>query len=232
MKKKHFIELRNSLRRRGFWVDVINGEFVLDQWYSKSNFCEMLDLLTSLQISIKIGERGIRLEPNTLVPNEIFNRIECFNRDELRFIPSSLTIPQGWRHNPNNDLSILEIDCGIASLVFALNKVGLYTSMSCDGHGQIEPKIWLNGYSHIQTIRKILIEANQEVSFAYDWEINKEGGSSVLTAKKRLSNDNWDVKKIQDDALALSEYVYNNFSFPFDRIPNIGVFNNDGRLYN
>lgn len=216
MKKKHLIELRNSLRRRGFWVDVIDGELVLDRWYSKSNFCEMLDLLTSLQISIKIGEQGIRLEPNTLVPDEILNRIESFNRNELRFIPSSLTIPQRWSHNPNNDLSILEIDCGIASLVFALNKVDLYTSMSCDGHGQREPKIWLNGHAYIETIRKILMEANQEVSFAYDWEINKEGGSSVLTAKKRLSNDKWDVKKIQDDALALSEYLCNHYSSPFD----------------
>ena len=216
MKKKHLIELRNSLRRRGFWVDVIDGELVLDRWYSKSNFYEMLNLLTSLQISIKIGEQGIRLEPNTLVPDEILNRIESFNRSEFRFILSSLKIPQRWSHNLNNDLSILEIDCGIASLVFALNKVGLYTSMSRDGHGQREPKIWLNGHAYIETIRKILMEANQEVSFAYDWEINKEGSSSVLTAKKRLSNDKWDVKKIQDDALALSEYLCNYYSSPFD----------------
>ncbi|MBE2907577.1 hypothetical protein [Anoxybacillus flavithermus] len=211
MKKKHLIELRNSLRRRGFWVDVIDRELVLDQWYSKSNFCEMLELLTSLQISIQIGEQGIRLEPNTLVPDEIFNRIESFNRDDLRLIPISLTIPQGWSYNPNNDLSMLEIDCGIVSLVFALNKVDLYTSMSCDGHGQREPKIWFNGHAYIETIRKILMEANREVSFAYDWEIREEGSSSVLTAKKRLSNDKWDVKKIQDDALALSEYIYNNY---------------------
>jgi hypothetical protein len=216
LKKKHLIELRNSLRRRGFWVDVIDGELVLNGWYSKSNFCEMLNLLTSLQISIKIGEQGIRLEPNTLVPDEILNRIESFNRSEFRFIPSSLTIPQRWSHNPNNDLSILEIDSGIASLVFALNKVGLYTSMSCDGHGQRPPKIWLNGHEHLETIRKILMKANQEVSFAYDWEINKEGSSSVLTAKKRLSNDKWDVKKIQDDALALSEYLCNHYYSPFD----------------
>lgn len=199
------------MRRRGFWVDVIDRELVLDQWYSKSNFCEMLKLLTSLQISIQIGEQGIRLEPNTLVPDEIFNRIESFNRDDLRLIPISLTIPQGWSYNPNNDLSMLEIDCGIASLVFALNKVDLYTSMSCDGHGQREPKIWFNGHAYIETIRKILMEANREVSFAYDWEIREEGSSSVLTAKKRLSNDKWDVKKIQDDALALSEYIYNNY---------------------
>lgn len=199
------------MRRRGFWVDVIDRELVLDQWYSKSNFCEMLELLTSLQISIQIGEQGIRLEPNTLVPDEIFNRIESFNRDDLRLIPISLTIPQGWSYNPNNDLSMLEIDCGIVSLVFALNKVDLYTSMSCDGHGQREPKIWFNGHAYIETIRKILMEANREVSFAYDWEIREEGSSSVLTAKKRLSNDKWDVKKIQDDALALSEYIYNNY---------------------
>lgn len=214
LKKKLLLELRNSLRRRGFWVDVVDKELVLDVWYSKSNFIEMVSLLTALQIGVSIGEQGIRLKPNTLVSDALFQQIEFFHRQGWnRFsVSRPQEVPAAWNHNPDNDLSILDLDSGIASLVFALNKVGLYTSMSCDGHGQREPNIWLRRQDYAETIQNILMEANQQVSFAYDWEIKKGYRNIVLTAKRRLSIDKWDVEKIQDDALALSEYIYKNYS--------------------
>ena len=59
-----------------------------------------------------------------------------------------------------NDLPILALDNGIATLVFALNKVGFQTSMSCDGHGRRESNIWFNYEIYIEEMNNLLILAS------------------------------------------------------------------------
>lgn len=212
VEKKSLIELINSLRRRGFWVELIHGELVLDSWFSKYNYYEMVRLLHSLNFQLEMGEQGIRLNSNSYAQDEMLNKIETIDRRDLWDNDNSLlSIPDTWNCNQINHLSILELDYGIASLVFSLSKVELYTSMSCDGHSEREPRIWLNGHNYIREIRDILTKANLEISLAYDWKIKKENRVSVLTAKRRLVNDKWDVDKIQDDALALSQFLLNNY---------------------
>lgn len=36
MKKRELVEISNSLRRRGFWVDIVEVETVLNDWYLRS----------------------------------------------------------------------------------------------------------------------------------------------------------------------------------------------------
>jgi hypothetical protein len=113
--------------------------------------------------------------------------------------------PRYYSLYPN--VTVFELDYGIGSLVFSLNKVGLTTYMSCDGHGERNPEIRLNGHNHLKLIKEILEIANHKISFAYNWEVKMNYSGMVLTAKKRLMGDKWDVRKIQDDALAFSEFL-------------------------
>lgn len=215
MQKKLLLAFRDVLRRRGFWVELTDGELVLDPWYSDVNFFEMTTILKVLRINFGIGKRGIRILPNAHVSDEIFRQIERFDREKWYSYGISRwqEVPAFWPHDSRNDIRIKELDRGIASLVFALNKAGLYTTMSCDGHGKRPPKIWMRRREDAGTIRDILTEAAQQASFAYDWKIKTENPNIVLTARKRLFADEWDVGKIQDDAVTLSEYIYNNCCF-------------------
>jgi hypothetical protein len=208
LKKRHLLELRNSLRRRGFWVDIVEGELVLDSWYSESNFYEMVSLLSSLDISVEAGDRGIRIISNSSISDNVLVQIETATRDESRGYSNEVSLPKLFRFDSINRLSIFELDYGIASLVHSLNKVGLPTSMSCDGHGRKDAKIWFNG-EQMEEVRKLLEMATREISFAYDWEVSKERVGFILTGKKRLASDGWDVSKVQDDALGFSEFLLN-----------------------
>ncbi len=207
MKKKHLIDLRNSLRRRGFWVDVVEGEIVLDRWFSERNYNEMLSLLMDLGISVEAGIRGIRV--NSSVSDELLLHIETSTREDFK-----------WKNIPRvelvldsiNDIPIFELDYGIASLVFAFNKAKLYTCMSCDGHGRKAPRIWFNGHTRLEEVQQILEMAALETSFAYDWGIKKEGWGFILFATRRLANGMFDVSKVQDDAISLSEFIVNKYS--------------------
>ncbi|MBY0124408.1 hypothetical protein [Bacillus sp. S/N-304-OC-R1] len=211
MKKRELIELRNSLRRRGFWVDIVEGEFVLDSWFSRSNYYEMVSLLSSLKITLEAGNRGVRVKSNSSIPDEILSQIETATCDVFREYNTEVPLPILFQGISRNDLSISELDYGIASLVFSLNKVGLYTSMSCDGHGRQEAKMWFNG-NQMEEVRNLLEMAKREISFAYDWDVKKETVGFLLIGRRRSASDPLDVGKVQDDALAFSEYLINNCS--------------------
>ena len=211
MKKRHLIDLRNSLRRRGFWVDIVEGEIVLDTWFSKSNYYEVVSLLSSFEFSLEPGNRGIRVKSNSSVPDDILAKIETATRNDFERFNGKVELPVFFQATSTNDLTICDLDYGIASLVFSLNKVGLYTSMSCDGHGREDAKIWFNG-NQMREVEHHLEMASREISFAYDWEVNKENVGFVLIGRKRISRDRWNVSKVQDDALAFSEYLINTYS--------------------
>jgi hypothetical protein len=211
MKKRELIELRNSLRRRGFWVDIVESELVLDSWYSRANYDEMVTLLSSLKVSLEAGNRGIRVISNSSIQDETLTQIETATRDNFREYNAEVQSPIRFQGSSINDLSISELDYGIASLVFSLNKVGLFTSMSCDGHGRQEAKLWFNG-NQMEKVQKLLGMASREISFAYDWEVKKESVGFVLIGRRRLASDHLDVGKVQDDALAISEYLINTCS--------------------
>lgn len=206
MNKRNLLELRDSIRRRGFWVDIVDGELVLDSWYSKSNFNELVRLLNQFPLSIEIGEKGIRVKSDSLRPG-LLDQIETASRKDVEYSNTGNLIPSLWKYNERNDLSILELDYGIAILVFALNKVGFQTSMSCDGHGRREPNIWFNHQRYIEEINRLMLSASKEYSFAYDWDIRKEGRRFEVTAVKRLANEQWDVRKVQDDVLSFSNFL-------------------------
>lgn len=213
MNKKHSIELRNSLRRRGFWGSLTDGEFVLDKWYSNQNYYEMVNLLAAVHLDFEVDLRGIRIISDS-VTDERLDRIESICRNDLRYIQRirRFVLPKLWEGNNQNDLQIIDLDAGIGSLVFSLNKVGFQTSMSCDGHGNREPNVWSNHQEDIKSINALLLKAAQEISLAYDWEIEKKIVGFTLTAKRRLKSDIWDVKKIQDDAYGLSKFLLNNIN--------------------
>jgi hypothetical protein len=206
MKKRHLIDLRNSLRRRGFWVDIVEGELVLDSWFSSSNYYEMVSLLSSFELSLEAGVRGIRVKSNSSIPDDMLTKIETASTNEYERYNREIKLPMLFQASSRNALSISELDYGIASLVFSFNKVGLYTSMSCDGHGREDAKIWFNG-DQLEEVRHLIEMASREISFAYDWEVKKGNVGFVLIGKKRLSSDRWNVGKVQDDALALSEFI-------------------------
>lgn len=209
MKKRHLIELRNSLRRRGFWVDLVEGELVLDRWFSQANYNEMQTLLTGLGISVEAGIRGIRVGSNSSVSEEIFFQVETASRDAFERDVERFTTPELLILDATNNLEIFDLDYGIAALVFSFNKVGLNTSMSCDGHGRENPKIWFNGHDQLKEIRQILKKVNLDRSLAYDWEVKKDRSGIVLLGIKRLATDKFEVSKVQDDALAISEFLVN-----------------------
>lgn len=211
MNKKVLLELRNSIRRRGFWVDIVDGELVLDSWYSKSNFNELVRLLNQFQLSIEIGEKGIRVNSDSF-PSGLLEQIETASRGDVKYSNTGNLIPSLWKDNNRNDLSILELDYGIAALVFALNKVEFQTSMSCDGHGRKEANMWFNHQEYMKEMSNLLSSASKENSFAYDWEIRKENVGFALTTRKRLANDAWDVSKIQDDVFTLSSFILKGIS--------------------
>lgn len=206
MNKRNLLELRDSVRRRGFWVDIVDGELILDSWYSQSNFNELVRLLTKLPLSIEIGEKGIRATSDSL-PSGLLNQIETASREDVEYSKSGNLIPPLWNDNEGNDLSLLELDYGIAIMVFSLNKVGFQTSMSCDGHGRKEANMWFNHQEYMKEMSNLLFLASKENSFAYDWEIRKENVGFALTTRKRLANEAWDVRKIQDDVLSLSSFI-------------------------
>lgn len=206
MNKRNLLELRDSIRRRGFWVDIEEAEFVLDSWYSRSNFEELVSLLKLLPLSIEVGEKGIRVNSDSF-PSGLLEQIETASREDVKYSNTGNLIPSLWEYNEGNDLSILELDYGIAALVFALNKVGFQTSMSCDGHGRKEANMWFNHREYITEISKLLSIASKENSFAYDWEVIKENVGFALTTRKRLANEAWDVSKIQDDVFTLSSFI-------------------------
>ncbi|MCR6097767.1 hypothetical protein HXA31_00025 [Salipaludibacillus agaradhaerens] len=211
MKKRELVELKNSLRRRGFWVDIIKGELVLDSWYSRSNYYEMVSLLSSLGVSWESGNKGIRVNTNSSISDEVLFKIEIASRDNFRRPTHEVQLPRLFQASSRNDISISELDYGIASLVFSLNKVGIDTSMSCDGHGREDAKIWLTG-NQIELVEDLINSARREVSFAFDWEVVKKSRSLILTGKKRITSDNWDVSKVQDDSLAFSQYLTKTYS--------------------
>lgn len=203
MNKRNLLELRDSIRRRGFWVDILDSELVLDSWYCKTNFEELVNLLNHLQLSIEVGEKGIRVNSDSLT-SDLLKQIETTSREDMMHTDPTILIPALWKYNERNDLSILDLDYGIAILVFALNKIGFQTSMSCDGHGRNEPNMWFNHQQYIEEMSNLLFVTSKENSFAYDWEVKNERVGFILTARKRLAKDNWDVCKIQDDVLALT----------------------------
>jgi hypothetical protein len=206
MNKRNLLELRDSVRRRGFWVDIVDGEFVLDSWYSKFNFNELVGLFNQLSLSIEIGEKGIRVNSDSL-PSNSLKAIETISNEDVKYTNTRNPMPVLWKYNERNDLTILDLDYGIAILVFALNKVGFQTSMSCDGHGRREPNIWFNHQSYIEELNGLIVSASKENSFAYDWEIKKERIGFALTARKRLASEAWDVRKIQDDVFTFSSFI-------------------------
>ncbi|MGD6961541.1 hypothetical protein ACQCVB_04985 [Fictibacillus phosphorivorans] len=211
MKKRQLIELRNSLRRRGFWIDIIEGELVLDRWFSQANYNEMLTLLTGFGISVEAGIRGIRVNTNSLVSEKLLLQVETAMKDDIERNVVRFTKPEFVILDGTNALEIFELDYGIASLVFSLNKVGLNTSMSCDGHGRVNPKIWFNGHDQLEEIRLILKKVNLYSSLAYDWDVKKDGNGIVLFGIQRLNADKFEVSKIQDDALSISEFLVNEY---------------------
>lgn len=206
MNKKNLLELRDSIRRRGFWVDLLDGELVLDSWYSRNNFVELVHVLNQLSLSFEIGEKGIRVKSNSL-PSNLLEQIEMILKEDLNHFIKGRETPKSWIYSEQNDLNILELDYGIATLVFALNKVGFETSMSCDGHGRREPNVWFNHQEYMEEIGNLLITVSNENSLAYDWELKKETVGFALTARKRLGKDKWDVRKIQDDVFAFSKFI-------------------------
>lgn len=183
MNKRNLLELRDSIRRRGFWVDILDSELVLDSWYSKSNFEELVSLLNHLQLSIEVGEKGIRVNSDSLTSN-LLKQIETTSKEDMMHNDPTILIPALWKYNERNDLSILDLDYGIAILVFALNKIGFQTSMSCDGHGRIEPNMWFNHQQYIEEMSNLLFVTSKENSFAYDWEVKNERVGFTLTARK------------------------------------------------
>jgi hypothetical protein len=211
VEKRQLIELRNSLRRRGFWVDILEGELILDRWYSKSNYNEMLSLLTGIGIAVKAVRRGIRVDLSSSISEEILLQIETASRDDFECYVGRFPIPELLILDATNDLEIFELDYGIASLVFSLNKVGLSTSMSCDGHGRVNPKIWFNGHDQLEEMRLILKKVNLYSSLAYDWDVKMDGNGIVLFGIKRLDIDKFEVRKIQDDTLSISEFLVNKY---------------------
>ncbi|WP_338452551.1 hypothetical protein R4Z09_12125 [Niallia oryzisoli] len=211
MNKRNLLELRDSLRRRGFWVDIVEAEFVLDSWYSRSNFNELVRLLNQFPLSLEIGEKGIRINSDSL-PSGLLKQIETASREDVKYSIKGNLIPSSWNYNERNDLAILELDYGIAALVFALNKVGFQTSMSCDGHGRKEANMWFNHLEYMKEISNLLFSASKENSFAYDWEIRKENVGFALATRKRLANEAWDVSKIQDDVFSLSNLILKEIS--------------------
>ncbi|WP_223702723.1 hypothetical protein [Sutcliffiella deserti] len=211
MKKRHLIDLRNSLRRRGFWVDILEGELVLDSWFSSSNYFGMVSLLSSLELSLEVGNRGILVKSNSSIPDSILTKIETASYNDDLWYNRTIHLPMLFQESSRNGLPISHLDYGIACLVFSLNKVGLYTSMSCDGHGREAAKIWFNG-DQLGEVQHLIKLASQEISFAYDWEVKKERVGFVLKGIKRLSSERWDVGKVQDDALAFSEFLINTYS--------------------
>lgn len=207
MKKKQLSDLRNSLRRRGFWVNVEEGELVLDHSFTKTNYEEMYSILMNTGLLVETGERGIRVHSDSSVPDKVLAQIETADQSVARRPNHSILLPKLSSFLLDHDLSVGELDFGIASLVYALNKADFITSMSCDGHGNRAPGIWFNGLHQMKELDNLLALVNQETSFAYDWKVQKETVGFVLTAKKRLKSDQWDVSKIQDDALAFSEFL-------------------------
>lgn len=214
MKRNVLLDLRDSLRRRGFWVELVDHELVLDQWYSRHNFLELVTLLTAHQIPIKIGDRGLQLESNIALSDGTLRAIETSLRIILRvrlmFLERTDLIDKLYSSKPN-DLSILELDRGIAPLVFAFNKLHLYTAMSCDGHGSESPKIWFNDIGMLKTVYSLISKARMNVSLAYDWETRRERRGFILTARKRISREPWIVSKIQDDAFTLSNFLLKEY---------------------
>lgn len=171
----------------------------------------MISLLSSHKVSLEAGNRGVRVKSNFSIPDNILIQIETAIGDDFRVLIDKDLLPKRFQDTSRNSLSIFELDYGIASLVFSLNKVGLYTSMSCDGHGRLEAKMWFNG-NQIEEIRELLVMANREISFAYNWDVKKEAVGFVLIGRRRLTSDQLDVGKVQDDAFAFSEYLINTYS--------------------
>jgi hypothetical protein len=106
MKKKHLIDLRNSLRRRGFWVDIVEGELVLDSWFSSSNYYEMVSLLSSLKLPLEVGNRGIRFKSNSSIPDEILSKIETASHNDFDRYNREIHLQMLFQANSRNDLSI------------------------------------------------------------------------------------------------------------------------------
>ncbi|PGX34596.1 hypothetical protein COE67_19920 [Priestia megaterium] len=122
---------------------------------------------------MEVGSRGIHVKSNSSIPDDTFVQIETATRNDFGRYNSEVPLPLLFQVNSRNDLIISELDYSIASLTFSLNKVSLYTSMCCDGHGREEAKIWFKG-NHIEEVRKLLEIDSLEIDFAYDWEVKKK----------------------------------------------------------
>lgn len=207
--KRNLLELRDSIRRRGFWVNLEGDEFILDQYYGEGYFYHLVNLLNEFSIPVEVTLFGFRVTADS-IPSETLERLETLTKNEafeLRFRNRVDTSKHHGFYFERYDLPIMELDYGLASLVFALNKVGFQTAMSCDGHGRRKATIWFNYPEYIPELTELLEEAAKQHSLAYDWEIVKFGIGFTLVANKRLKKDKYDSRKVQDDACTLSEFI-------------------------
>lgn len=207
--KKNLLELRDSIRRRGFWVNLEGDEFILDRYYSEGYFYHLVNLLNEFSIPVEVTLFGFKVTADS-IPSEALERLETMTKREefeLRFNDRVDTSKHLGLYSNSYHLRIMELDYGLASLVFALNKVGFTTAMSCDGHGERKATIWFNYPQYIPELNELLEEAAKQHSLAYDWEIKKDGIGFILVANKRLKKDKYDSRKVQDDTCTLSEFI-------------------------
>lgn len=206
---KNLLELRDSMRRRGFWVNLVGDEFILDSYHRKGDFYHLINLLNEFSIPVEVTFDGFKVTTD-LIPSEALERLETITKREayeLEFRNRIDTSEHRGFYLDRYDLHIMELDYGLASLVFALNKVGFITAMSCDGHGRRKATIWSNYPQYISELSELIEQAAKQHSLAYDWEVKKDGIGFILVANKRLARDKYDSRKVQDDACTLSEFI-------------------------
>ena len=92
------------------------------------------------------------------------------------------------------------LEAGTALLVKALNQVGVYTVMSCDGHGEKTPQIWLRSRWDLLWCRHVLHEVWPFACWQNPWTYCKLP-DAVLAACEHPEGALWKFSEVSEDHL-------------------------------
>lgn len=161
-------ELVEVLRKRGYWIQEENDELILDTSYIIIEFYTLLEILHFAEISFEKGTKGIRILIDS-VTKEKLDKIQTLPKGtQLPILPKEKEFEPIDYYNGTYNLNVLELEPAVASLVYALNKVGFFTISSKVTTNQL--MIYSTYKDHVDTINLVLEKAKELINLTYDWK--------------------------------------------------------------
>lgn len=196
-------ELVENLKKRGYWVQVEEDELILDHHYIIIEFYTLLEILDFVGISFEKGTKGIRVFKDSITQEKLEMIKTLPKGAQLSILPKEKEFEPIGYYNGTYNLNVLELHPSVASLVFALNKVGFFTHSSDVTKNQLMISSLYK--DHVDTIQLVLDKAKELVPLTYEWK------TSVFDQGYIIEVDDIDELSVQEDAYTLANFFIQCF---------------------